>query len=134
MTPDLPTLRSFAERYTAAWCSHDPAQVAACYAPNGSLTINGGVPSVGSKAIAEATQGFFNAFPDIKVFMDNISVQGETARFDWTFTGTNTGPGGSGNKVRISGFEIWKIGADGLIAESRGHFDTADYERQLGYG
>jgi len=33
--------------------------------------------------------------------------------------------------VRISGFEEWRIGEDGLIAESQGHFDSADYRRQL---
>ena len=42
--------------------------------------------------------------------------------------------GGSGRSVRISGFEEWKIGDDGLIAESRGHFDSAAYERQLKQG
>jgi len=36
--------------------------------------------------------------------------------------------------VRISGFEVWKIGEDGLIAESRGHFDAAEYQRQLRRG
>jgi hypothetical protein len=46
-------------------------------------------------------------------------------------TGTNNGPGGTGNKVRISGYELWKIGNDGLIAESKGHFDATDYEKQL---
>jgi hypothetical protein len=46
-------------------------------------------------------------------------------------TGTNTGPGGTGNSVLISGYELWKIENDGLIAESRGHFDVAEYERQL---
>jgi predicted ester cyclase len=45
--------------------------------------------------------------------------------------GTNSGPDGTGNRVRISGYELWKISDHGLIAESRGHFDTADYERQL---
>jgi hypothetical protein len=45
--------------------------------------------------------------------------------------GTNTGPGGTGSKVRISGYELWKIGDDGLITESKGNFDAADYERQL---
>jgi len=41
-----------------------------------------------------------------------------------------------GEQVRISGYESWKIGADGLIAEFKGHFDVAEYERQLeeGYG
>ena len=48
--------------------------------------------------------------------------------------GTNTGPGGTGREVRISGFEEWQIGADGLIAESLGHFDAEDYQRQLDGG
>jgi hypothetical protein len=33
--------------------------------------------------------------------------------------------------VRITGFEVWQIGADGLIANSRGHFDSLEYRRQL---
>ena len=41
------------------------------------------------------------------------------------------GPGGAGHRVRISGLEIWQIGPDGLIASSEGHFDSADYQRQL---
>ena len=47
---------------------------------------------------------------------------------------TNTGPGGTAKRVRISGYELWKIGNDGLIAESKGHFDSAEYERQLMHG
>ena len=35
---DAESLREFAERYTAAWCSLHPERVAAHYAPNGSLT------------------------------------------------------------------------------------------------
>jgi len=30
--------------------------------------------------------------------------------------------------------EEWRIGTDSLIAESRGHFDAAEYERQLNRG
>lgn len=33
--------------------------------------------------------------------------------------------------MRISGYEEWTFGADGLIAESKGHFDDVDYKRQL---
>jgi hypothetical protein len=46
MTPDPDQLRDFARRYTAAWCSQDPASVAEHYAPDGSLTINGGAPLI----------------------------------------------------------------------------------------
>jgi hypothetical protein len=37
----------------------------------------------------------------------------------------------NGNTVRISGYEEWIISAKGLIAESKGHFDEAEYQRQL---
>ena len=37
----------------------------------------------------------------------------------------------NGKRVRISGYELWKIDDDGLIAESKGNFDSAEYERQL---
>jgi hypothetical protein len=48
--------------------------------------------------------------------------------------GTNTGPGGTGHRVRFSGYGEWKFGEDGLIAESQGHFDDPDYQRQLERG
>ena len=32
---------------------------------------------------------------------------------------------------RISGYEEWTIDADGLIAASSGHYDEAEYRRQL---
>jgi len=54
--------------------------------------------------------------------------------FHWTLTGTNTGPGGAGKAVRISGYELWTLGGDGLIAASQGHFDAAEYQRQLKEG
>ena len=66
---DDPTskLREFARRYTAAWCSQDPASVAGFFSPDGSLTINRGTPSVGRGEITEAARGFMTAFPDLMV-------------------------------------------------------------------
>jgi uncharacterized protein (TIGR02246 family) len=134
MAHDPEQLREFAERYTEAWCSQDPGRVAAHYAPDGSLTINDGAPSVGRAAITEAARSFMVAFPDMEVLMDDIRVQGERAEYHWTLVGTNSGPGGRGNTVRISGFEEWMIGENGLIAASLGHFDQGEYERQLAHG
>ena len=134
MTPDPNQLLDFARRYTAAWCSGDPASVADHYAPEGSLTINGGTPSVGRAAITEAARSFMTAFPDMQVLMDDVHVGDAGSEYHWTLVGTNTGPGGTGNHVRISGFEEWTIGADGLIAESQGHYDQAEYDRQVEHG
>ncbi len=134
MIADPTKLRDFALRYTAAWCSQDSASVAAFYSPDGSLSINDGAPAAGRSAITKVAQGFMTAFPDMQVVMDNLLVQGDRAVYHWTLIGTNTGPGGTGQRVRISGFEEWKLGDDGLIAESRGHFDSAAYKRQLERG
>jgi steroid delta-isomerase-like uncharacterized protein len=125
------SMRRFAEAYTAAWCSRDAASVAAFYAVDGSLSINEDAPAVGREAITDVAQGFMTAFPDLQVFLDDLLLQADGATYHWTLTGTNTGPGGTGRAVRISGFEVWQIGADGLIANSRGHFDSLEYRRQL---
>ncbi len=134
MMPESAKLREFAQRYTAAWCSQDSATVAAHYSPDGSLSINDGAPATGRSAITEVAQGFMTAFPDMQVLMDDLLVQDDRAIYHWTLIGTNTGPGGTEQRVRISGFEVWKIGDDGLIAESQGHFDSAAYKRQLERG
>ena len=127
-------LRDFAMRYSAAWCSKDPAQVAAFYSPNGSLSVNGTIPAVGRSAITEIAQGFITAFPDMIVTMDNVVIQGDRVVHHWTLTGANKGPGGTGRRICISGFEEWRVGDDGLIAESLGHFDEASYQSQLQHG
>ncbi len=125
-------MKQFAVRYAAAWCSQDPVQVAAFFAENASLTINGGTPNVGRSGIADAARSFMTGYPDMVVEMDSIDRVGDKHRFRWTFTGTHTGPGGTGRKVRISGYEEWTIGKDGLVAASLGHYDQADWDRQLG--
>ena len=127
-------LNKFAARYAKAWCSQDPEKVAAFFAENGSISINNGPPAVGRAAIAKEAQAFMTTFPDMVVTFDKLELRGKATEFHWTLTGTNTGPGGTGNKVRISGYELWKIDNDGLIAESKGHFDSAEYERQLDHG
>ena len=149
-------LNDFASRYANAWCSQDPERVAAFFAERGSISINNGPPAVGREAIAKEAQAFMTTFPDMVVTFDKLEPRGDTTAFHWTLTGTNTGPGGTGKRVRISGYELWKIdnGAagsratwtgrpervdeqggesinNGLIAESKGHFDAAEYERQL---
>lgn len=134
MQADVALLRAFASRYTAAWCSHNPASVAAFFSPSGSLAVNNGPPANGRSEITELAQSFMTAFPDLRVVMDDLCVQADCAEYHWTLTGTNTGPGGIGHSVRVSGFERWRFGSDGLIASSEGHFHAAEYQRQLEQG
>lgn len=130
MPHDETRIRDLARSYTDAWCSHEPARVAAHYVPGGTIAINGGEPT----EVGEVARSFIDAFPDIQVFMDDVVFKGETVEYHWTFTGTNTGPGGTGMAVRISGFEEWTLGDDGLVVESQGNYDQQEYERQLEHG
>jgi len=138
---DLAEIKQFAQRYADAWCSRDPEKVAAFFAENGSLSVNDGPPAVGRAAIAEVARGFMKTFPDMIVTVDDVTLElklgGRSscdAVFHWTLTGTNNGPGGSGKRVRISGYELWQFDKVGLIRNSKGHFDGAEYERQLKHG
>jgi predicted ester cyclase len=124
----------FAQRYTDAWCSQDAASVAAFFAADGSLSINEGTPAVGRQAITEVAQSFMTAFPDLRVAMEKVTAKAELVEYHWILTGTNTGPGGTGHRVRISGYEVWRFGPDDLIAESQGSFDASAYQHQLENG
>ena len=123
---NLVKITTFAKRYAKAWCSQNPKSVAAFFAERGSISINNGPPAVG--------RAFMTTFPDMVVTFDKLEPRPNAIAFHWTLTGTNTGPGGTGKRVRLSGYELWKIDKDGLIAESKGHFDSAEYERQLKHG
>jgi hypothetical protein len=124
-------LSEFAEQYGKAWCSQNPESVAAFFAENGSLKVNKGAPAVGRAAIAAIARGFMRDFPNMIVTFDRLESRGDLTAFHWTLSGTNTGPGGTGNHVRISGYELWKIDHAGFIAESSGQFDADEYERQV---
>jgi uncharacterized protein (TIGR02246 family) len=120
-----------AERYTSAWNSHDASAVASYYAENGSIRINGGEPIAGRPAVSDTVQGFYNDFPDLVVHLDQVRAAGNRALFLWTLEGTHSG---SGNWVRISGWEAWLLSDGSLVEESMGYFDAAEYERQIAEG
>jgi len=127
MAHDEARVRELAQRYTEAWCSRDPARVASHFAPGGTIAVNGGEPT----EVTEVARSFISEFPDIEVFMDDVVVEDETVEYHWTFTGTSSG---TGNTVRISGFEEWTLGDEGLVLASKGTFDQDEYERQLEHG
>ncbi len=130
MGQDEARIREFAGSYTDAWCSHDPARVADHFVKGGTIAINGADPT----EVTEVARSFIEAFPDIELFMNDVVFNGESVEDHRTFTGTNTGPGGTGKAVRITGFEEWTFGDDDLVVESQGNYDRDEYDRQLEHG
>ena len=127
-------LEVFAKSYAQVWCSQRPNFVASFFSKDGLLVVNDGEPAIGTDAITKVAKGFMDTFPDMVVSMDSLITKSDKTRFYWTLTGTNDVPNGTGNKVKISGFEEWTLSDDGLIQESRGHFDDKEYKRQLESG
>jgi hypothetical protein len=60
------------------------------------------------------------------VTTDGVSLQGVHVIHGWPLTERNTGLGAANTSVRLSGYARWRIGTDGLLAESKGHFDRAE--------
>ena len=73
---DCAELDEFAQRYAKAWCSHDPEKVAAFFAENASLTVNGGPPT----PALEIARGFMRDFPDMIVTFDKLEPRARPNR------------------------------------------------------
>ena len=79
-------------------------------------------------------EAFFADFPDLVLHMDDLRSGGNKAIFPWTLEGTNSGAGGTGNSVRIRGWQNWRLSDELLIVEADGGCDAAEYERQVREG
>lgn len=126
--------KDFGEKYAAAWSGQNAEAHANFFAPEGVQIVNNGTPAVGRNAIAKVAQSYMTTFPDMLVSCDSLPITSKGVEFHWTLTGTNTGPNGTGKKVKISGVEILQFDRNGLITESNGSFDENEYNRQLKYG
>lgn len=124
-------LTDFATQYAAAWSSQDSVAFASFYAENGSLRINDGEASVRREAVEQTARSFMTSFADMVVRLVEVKQKDRFVEFHWRWTGTNTGPNGTGNAVDLRGYEKWTFDGDGLILESLGYMDDSEYQRQL---
>lgn len=120
-------MQALADAYTAAWNTGRPDAVAAFFAVDGVIVINGGAPWRGRDGVAAMAAGFYADIPDLALVCDGVRVAGDHLAYLWTFTGTHAG---TGNRVAVVGWEEWDLDAACLIRISRGWFDSESYARQ----
>ena len=125
---DRARLDDLAARYTAAWISKIPENVAACHAATSRISINRGEPSVGHEALTAMAAGFHADVPDLVLQCDGIRGAGNHVVYLWTFTGHDAN---SKNPLKICGWEEWELDEDLKITSSLGWFDAEDYQRQV---
>ncbi len=121
-------IAAIAADYTAAWNSGSAEAVASFYAETGGIVINRGTPWEGRAGVQAMAEGFFADVPDLTLTCDGLRVAGDHVVYLWTFTGHHAG---TGNPLRITGWEEWDLDEDGKVAASRGWFDAEDYARQV---
>lgn len=96
---------------------------------------HGATRDVGLKEDQDAARGWRSAFPDLKMSVDKILVDGEFVTVLWSGGGTNTGEGNglpaTGNKLKGRGITIWRI-SGGKIREEWSEFDNMRILQQLG--
>ena len=81
------------EENFAAWNAHDVDGALALYAHDIVWQdVGSPQPLHGKEAVRQYIQGWFSAFPDIKITVTNRLVTEDQVAGEMTFTGTNSGP------------------------------------------
>jgi len=128
MSFDQASLDDLAARYTDAWNSKVPENVAAFHAPTSQISINRGEPSFGHDGLTAMAAGFHADVPDMVLRNDGIRGAGNHVVFLWTFTGHDSQ---TGNPLEISGWEEWELDQDMKVTSALGWFDADDYQNQV---
>ena len=121
-------LDELAQRYTDAWNSKVPENVASFHTQSSSITINQGEPSVGHVGLTEMAAGFHADVPDLHLSCNGIRGAGKHVVYLWTFTGHHAE---TGNVLNVQGWEEWELDDDMKVTSSLGWYDGEDYERQV---
>ncbi|WP_135505736.1 ester cyclase [Roseovarius aestuariivivens] len=124
----LSELDDLARRYTDAWNSKVPENVAAFHTPNSRIVINRGEPSVGHEGLTAMAAGFHADVPDLKLTCDGIRGAGSHVVYMWTFTGHHAQ---TGNSLNVQGWEEWELNDEMKVTSSLGWFDGEEYDRQV---
>lgn len=121
---------------TDAWNAHDARAVAALYAPDfegDDIALPD--PQHGPDAVRRLTQYYLRAFPDLKVTLDSLVIDGDQAVMIWTLSGThrntfmNIPPTGRYTSVR--GTTCLTV-RDGLVHRATRIWDLAGLLRGMG--
>jgi steroid delta-isomerase-like uncharacterized protein len=137
-TPDQ--LKDLSRRwFEEVWNKKNAAAIDQLAAPDvvcHGLAGPGGQPLRGSAGFRAFYEPFRTAFPDVRVTVEDVIVEGDKSAIRFTATGTHTGYGPSaglaptGRRIQATGLCLvrWQ---DGRIAEVWNEFDAAGMMAQL---
>ena len=130
-----------ADGYLAAWNAHDAARAASFFADSVVyLDAYAGTPLVGRDNVRKnLIQPYMTVAPDCKWVRNGdavVSPAGDAVAFQWTYTGTNTGPWPdstpiTGKAFTFKGLTLMRL-KDGKIVSQFDSYDALGINKQLG--
>ncbi|MBT2554550.1 ester cyclase [Arthrobacter sp. ISL-5] len=128
------------DRGLAAWDQHDTAAFAGLLADEFTFSdVNASEPFRSREQVQAYMEGWFTAFPDMRVKTTSRVVSDDQVAAEVEFTGTNTGPLRMGSQeVPATGKSVTGTGTyfasvkDGKYVSFRAHPDVASMMAQLG--
>jgi steroid delta-isomerase-like uncharacterized protein len=126
---------SIAQAWTDAWNSHDSAQVAALFTPDGMYQdMAFGLEAHGTDGITKFADGFFTAAPDLHIDLVAGFGTDDWAAAEWVFSGTDTGgvtgtP--TGKHFAVRGATIFAL-KDGKAVRDTDYYNASTVLEQLG--
>ncbi len=136
-------VQTLVTKFEQAINKHDANALASLYAPQARAHDPlQPQPLQGKEAIRQDAQTFFQAFPDLKMKITNVTVNGTLVGAEIEFTGTQTGPMTSpqgttlqptNRKLQMHGASFIRLSPEGLITEEHRYYDTGAFAQQLGW-
>ena len=123
-------------RWVAAYNSHDPDAAAELYDESvTNIQLPWPNPVQGREAMRAAYIKVFQAFPDIRVEVDNLLEDGSWIVVEWRFNGTMRGEfaghAPNNRSFNMRGCELFQV-IDSKICNQHGYWDKATMFDQLG--
>lgn len=128
-------IRALLRRWAEAIASGNFGEIGELAAPD-YLAYQAGFPGpVTRDQHLQFAEGFFAAFPDAQLTVDDILVEGDRGMMRWTFHGTHQGElmgiPATGRQVTMTGIEVNRV-RDGKIVEHWVEMDQLGLMQQLG--
>jgi steroid delta-isomerase-like uncharacterized protein len=116
---------------------HDLSRAAEIWKPDAVDYFLAVGPYRGRDAIVGFFEEMFAAFPDFRIQVEDVVVDGRRVAVRWTAGGTFDGApflgvDATGNHVELRGIDFLVMAEDGLVVENTIYYDGAGFARQIG--
>lgn len=121
-----------AEKWIAAWNSHDPDKMLAVFTDDVFYEdVAFGEVSHGHGELRKFAAEEFEGVPDLELKLVRAAIHDGHGTVEWTFTGTDKGVYKTGKKFTVRGVSVIEV-RDGKISRSLDFYDTGTIMRQVG--